>query len=255
MVWQVLAPIAASVVGGIFQGRSANRAANTQAQAATEAARIQQRAAERTNQQLSGWRAEDIGRFAPYAETGGRAQNALAFELGLGDRPQGYQGFQASPGYQFAMDQGTQAVQGSVAARNGLNSGAAMAELTRFGQGLANQEYGNYFNRLYGMAGTGLSAAGAQGDIGQRYGNAIAGNIINAGQSTAQGVASAADARAAGTIGMGNAFSGAINNGLGVWQYNQALNAFNNPAVGVNTPGGYSTGVNPNRIGMPRGGR
>jgi hypothetical protein len=236
MVLPLLAGVAASAIGGIFQARSANRAASTQARAATEAARIQQQASERTNQQLSGWREQDIARFSPYAETGGRAQNALAFEMGLGDRPQGYQGFQASPGYQFAMDQGTQAVQGSVAARNGLNSGAAMTELTRFGQGLANQEYGNYYNRLSGLAGTGLAAAGAQGDIGQRYGNAIAGNIINAGQSSAQGVANAANARAAGTVGMGNAFSTAIDNGLGAWQYQQALNAFNPSTTGSMAP-------------------
>ncbi len=219
-------PIIWAALGGVVSAIGARSAARSQSSAARQAAEIQAKAAEKTNRQLGQWRAEDMGRFNPYARSGGAAQNALAYEMGLGPMPTGYAGFQASPGYQFAMDQGREAVQGSVAARQGLNSGAVLAELTRFGQGLANQEYGNFYNRLAGLADTGLRAVAAQGDIGQRYGNAIAGNIINAGQSSAQGVANAGSANAAGTVGATNAFNNALTQGVGMWQQNRMLNAF-----------------------------
>lgn len=62
-------------------------------------------------------------------------------------------GFQQTPGYQFAMDQGIQARDRSAAARGMLTSGAQQKELTRFGQGIANQEYNNWLNRIGGVAG------------------------------------------------------------------------------------------------------
>lgn len=229
-------PLIAAGIGGVASIIGSRSAARTQANAAEAAAKAQAKATRETNARLGQWRAEDIARLDPYARSGTAGQNALAFELGLGPRPDGYAGFQASPGYQFAMDQGREAVEGSVAARSGLNSGAALAELTRFGQGLANQEYGNFFNRLAGLAGTGLSAVGGQADVGQRYGNAIANNMLGAGQSTAQGIANAGNARAAGTIGGVNAFNQAIGQGIGAWQQNRMMNAFANPAAN-GTPG------------------
>lgn len=56
--------------------------------------------------------------------------------------------FQAGPGYQFQMDQGLQAVNRSASAAGMLPSGNTLAAATQFGQGLANQEYGNWLGRL-----------------------------------------------------------------------------------------------------------
>lgn len=58
---------------------------------------------------------------------------------------------QQTPGYQFALNQGNEAINRSAAAKGQLNSGNVLAELAKFGQGMASQEYGNQVNRLSGL--------------------------------------------------------------------------------------------------------
>lgn len=71
-----------------------------------------------------------------------------------------YQGYQATPGYEWQRDQGEQALMRQAAALGGLDSGATRSALVDYGQGLANQEYGNYLARLAGMTGIGQDAVG-----------------------------------------------------------------------------------------------
>lgn len=52
------------------------------------------------------------------------------------------------PSYQFRLDQGNQAINRGAAAKGMLGSGNVLAELAKFGQGMASEEYGNQFNRL-----------------------------------------------------------------------------------------------------------
>ncbi len=55
---------------------------------------------------------------------------------------------QKSAGYQFAMDQGNQAIDRSAAARGMSNSGGVLTELAKYGSGLASQNYNNQVNQL-----------------------------------------------------------------------------------------------------------
>lgn len=55
---------------------------------------------------------------------------------------------QETPGYKFALEQGNQAINRSAAAKGALNSGGVLAELAKYGQGMASQEYGGQVNRL-----------------------------------------------------------------------------------------------------------
>jgi len=61
--------------------------------------------------------------------------------------------FQRTPSYQFQVDQGNQAINRSAAAKGMLGSGNVLAELAKYGQGMANQEYGNQVNMLSGLMG------------------------------------------------------------------------------------------------------
>lgn len=123
-----------------------------------------------------------------------------------------YQGFQATPGYKFAFDQGTSAVNAMAGARGGLNSGRTMQDLTKFGQGIANQEFNNYLSRVGGLVDTGMSAKQMSGNASQ---NAAAG-VSNA-------LSAIGNAKAAGSIGVGNAFNGTITNLIGLNQYQKSL--------------------------------
>lgn len=117
-------------------------------------------------------------------------------------------GFQEAPGYQFQLAQGLDAIQSTAAARGNLYSGATMQGAQEFGQGLANQEYNNYLNRLAGVGQSGQAAAGNQANAGANY-------AANAGNA----LASIGNARAAGAVGAANAWSGGLNNLAGSFGY------------------------------------
>jgi hypothetical protein len=54
---------------------------------------------------------------------------------------------QVDPGYGFRLSEGLKALERSAAARGGLLSGGTGKALTRYGQEMASQEFGNAFNR------------------------------------------------------------------------------------------------------------
>lgn len=51
----------------------------------------------------------------------------------------------ATPGYQFALDQGNQGLQRSAAAKGGLLSGGALKDISSYNVGMADQNYQNVF--------------------------------------------------------------------------------------------------------------
>ena len=56
--------------------------------------------------------------------------------------------------YKFSFDQGQQALERSAAAKGMTGSGNTLAELVKYGQGMASQQYNTEANRLAGLAGT-----------------------------------------------------------------------------------------------------
>jgi len=106
--------------------------------------------------------------------------------------------FQTSPGYQWSRDQGLQAVDAGAAAREMLRSGATLKAEQTFGTGLADQEFGNYYNRLMGLttlgetaAAGGAATAGTAAGLAQGAGNtqsSIYGNLSSGLGSTINGL-------------------------------------------------------------------
>jgi hypothetical protein len=81
--------------------------------------------------------------------------------------------FRDSTGYQFRMDEGVDAIQGSRAARGILNSGASSKELMKYGQGLASQEFSNFLGQLGNVRDTGLESAYKTGGAGSQAAGAV----------------------------------------------------------------------------------
>ena len=164
------------------------------------------------------------GYIAPYADVGGSALNELAYGMGLTTPTEGYtstntqQGglanygmdqyqkdigytpmvtdlasLQATPGYQFQLEQGLQGVNNTAAARGGLLSGANMKAINDYAQGQASTGYASAweraqnaytnafgrnqqkFSNLQSMANNGQTAAGTQGN----YANQLGANLSN----------------------------------------------------------------------------
>lgn len=122
--------------------------------------------------------------------------------------------FRESPDYQFALEQGQRATDQSLAARGLTNSGRAMKELTRFGQGLASQQLNNYANRLASLAGVGQTSTTATANLG-----------ANAAARIGGATQDAADARASGYLGVGNAVGQGVGQAVNWWQTNRMLDA------------------------------
>ena len=143
---------------------------------------------------------QQLNNLAPYRQAGLPAVQAQQDLLGLNGQDAAnaaMANYQTSPGYQWQMQQGLRATDAGAAASGMLRSGAALKAEQTFGQGLANSDFGTYYNRLAGLSTLGANAAAgsaqtagqqAQADIGAGtaqssiYGNTasgIAGDVNN----------------------------------------------------------------------------
>lgn len=105
--------------------------------------------------------------YNPYIQAGGRSLNTLENTYNqLLQNPgqtmnQIGSGFQASPGYQYNVEQATNAANQAAAAGGMLGTPEEQQQLAGTVSGLANQDYYNYLNNALGLYGQGLS--GMQG--------------------------------------------------------------------------------------------
>lgn len=145
--------------------------------------------------------------------------------------------FETSPGYEFRLEQGNDALLRNASARGRLGTGELSKDIIKFSQGTASDEFGNWFNREYtgyadyanrlaSLAGMGQTALGQTGATqaaglaaGQGQGLAalsagLGSNLANLSVQGAkyQGDAlnNAALARASGYVGGANAMAGGL---------------------------------------------
>lgn len=237
--------IAGQILGGLFGARATRSAASTQAAATREGIASQERMFER-----------QLEAQAPFREAGLEAQGMLLNELRNPSQYQASAGlspaelagqqfnFQADPGYAFRLSEGLKALERSAAARGGLMSGGTGKALTRYGQDLASQEYGNAFQRFQQerAARAGLGAMEYGQFAGERSARLLplmqtiatgAGTNANiANQMGSLGAAQAEAARgigaasAAGQIGAANALTGAVGSTTNLYLQNQLMDRY-----------------------------
>ncbi len=183
-----------------------NKAAKAQRQAADQASATEMRMFEQTREDQK-----------PYREAGYRSLAEL--EAGMkGDLGRSFTlaDYQADPGYAFRLNEGTQALERSAAARGGLLSGGTLKDLTAYSQGMASQEYNNaynrwtndqttQFNRLAAIAGIGQTATNNVNQIGTQVAGNVANNQLQAGNARASAYANTG-------ASIGNAVSGGLQN-------------------------------------------
>ncbi len=174
----------ATLLGSYLTSNAASNAANQQNQQAQNSLQLQQ---QMHNQTVAG--------LQPYNDAGRNALSTMQ-QLNGGN----YSSFTQSPDYQFALDQGTKAMDASAAAKGTLFSGGYGRQMQQFGQGLASQQYNQYYNHLQGIASQGESAAANVGYNNMGYANAATGINTNNGQ-----------AQAMGTLGQAGAWNNSLN--------------------------------------------
>lgn len=132
-----------------------------------------------------------------YINTGASANDAEAQLLGLtpitSQTQNGFNNYLNSTGYNFMLNQGTNAITGNAASRGIVNSGATAKALTQFGQNLATQNFNNYLGQVgtlaqRGQTGLGqVASAGAAGGAAASQALQASGNAQSTGLNNALG--------------------------------------------------------------------
>lgn len=108
-----------------------------------------------------------------------------------------------SPGYEWLLGETINALDQSAAARGRLLSGAHQEDVMSYASGLASQDYQNYLNNLFNVAGLGQVGTSESTQATEDYANALSSNILSAG-----------DVRASGYISQANALQNLLSQGL-----------------------------------------
>ena len=199
------------------------------ASTAKSAAQTQADAQQRANDLMYKMYQEQVGLQAPFRQAGLTAQNRMLDLLGLSNRtgaagygllnkPFGMEQFQADPGYAFRLGEGVKALERSRAAAGGLLSGGTGKALTRYGQDLGSQEYGNAFSRYQTERANQLNPLAALTAAGQGATNVLGTAAGRYGTQAGEGITDIARAQAAGNVGMSNALAGGVGQYLGYMQ-------------------------------------
>jgi len=133
----------------------------------------------------------------PYREAGLGSVQAQQDLLGLNGQPAAdaaMANYQKSPGYAWQFGEGLRAVDAGAAASGLTRSGAALKAEQTFGEGLANSDFGTYYNRLLGLSTLGANAAAggaqtAQGAASAALGGANAQSSIYGNAASSLGTA------------------------------------------------------------------
>lgn len=221
---------AATVAGAGAQAWGASQAASAQTSASQQAIAAQQQMFNTANSALKPFYTGGAADFnmlnaalptltTPFGATPGSGPTGTA------NPAQVQAQLAATPGYQFALNQGLQASQNGFAAQGLGSSGNAMKGAANYAEGLADttyqQQFTNYmaqnqqaFNLLMGPAGIGENAAGALSSAAGTAGQGIANSLTGMGNAQA-------GAYMAGTGAVANGLSSAGNSYL---QYNLLSN-------------------------------
>lgn len=194
-------------------------------------------------------------------QLGQGAQTALGSALGTNGQPADYSGFENMPGYKFAVQQGTQAIQRQAASLGNAYTPNTAAAIGQYVTGTAAQDYNTYIQQLMGAAGLGSTANAGIANPTYNTGANISTLQQNQGQAQASGVQGGANAvgglfspNGAGSslIGAASRFLGGGGGGSGGINYGPNLAQSGAPAPtdangGLN--GGYIDANGPNPFG------
>lgn len=243
------ATVAAGVGGAAISSSAAKSAAGAQAGAAANAAQTQEnlfnaQAAYSAPQRNLGYGADSLlaqlygipdpnaaGANSNYAANGAGGSFTGAGGGGgtsgapgtAGPGAPNYNAFYNSPGYQFSLSQGQNAISRAASANGSLYSSNTLGALGSYTAGAAGTQYNNYVQQLMGLAGLGGSAVAGTNAAAQNAGNNISSTQLSAGNANASGV-----------LGSASAWNGALQQAGN--QGGNLLNNYMNNSGGGGTP-------------------
>lgn len=190
----------------------------------------------------------------PFIQGGGNALQSYLQALGIGPGGGGFgtgplsapfnpSNLAQTPGYQFTLGQGEQAILDNATATGGVGGGNTRKALTGYATGLADQTFQQQLqdymaqqaqgsNQLQNLITGGANAAANLGSQSTQVGANIAGNIGNIGAYNA-----------AGTLGATNALSGGLNSIASTYLLSNFLGGGGGGALPMQTAAGVGFGI------------
>ena len=208
-----------SIGASIYGANQANKGAKAQIEAANYAAALEKESADKQLAlQREIWEKQQAD-YKPYLEQGTYGINTLGALM----RPNADTSaiLKNDPSYQFRLKQGQQQLDRSSAARGMGYSGAQIKAAQDYGQGMASTEFGNYYNRLAGLAQGGQQAAGSMAQAGGQYANNASNTFGNLSNAQTGILGQQANARASGYAANANAISGGLNSLTNLYALNK----------------------------------
>jgi len=256
MPWAYVA--GANIVSGLIGANAAESGANKQAQSEANALDFNRQVFNTTQQQGAPGRAAGVnalnqlgalgsGTYQMYDANGnptgtGVGSGFLTKEITPEDFAKGI-----DPGYQFRLQQGTEAANRAANVGGGMIGGNALKGLEDYVQGSASQEYGNYFNRNLGLRTNIYNTLAGIAGLGQNAYNTSAGTGTTAAGTIGNTMANIGAAQAGGTVGAANAISGGLQNAGNSYMLSQLLGQRTPTAnYGLTGGGGMTTNYAPN---------
>ena len=145
--------------------------------------------------------------LAPWTEAGADALQQITQLLAAGPGE-----YEESPGYQFQLQEGLNAIQNSAASKGKLLSGQTQKGLVGYAENVASQDYQSWLNNwykslnpYYSLATMGGSVGSGVGAMGTQTGANIGQNIVGAGEAIGGGQLGSASAWIQGLSGGSNA--------------------------------------------------
>ncbi|MFV1484523.1 MULTISPECIES: hypothetical protein [unclassified Phaeobacter] len=179
--------------------------------------------ADQYTEQVRDYGPRDVTRYRVGDQTFGDRAAADAYAKANPTGGTEYGGFEATPYQQYVLQTARDQIDGSAASMGMLKSGATIKAQQERGNALAGSFYSDFLNRLTGQAAQGQAAAANMANAGANYASG-AGNAL----------AGIGNAQAAGAVGMGNALANGINQGVGIWNYQNQTSGGNGGAQPAN---------------------
>lgn len=232
------------ITGAILASNASSSAADKQAGSANAATQLQW---QEFQQQQANYQQQQAD-IAPWRQAGQGALSQMQNPY-FQQQFSGADMMQNDPGYQFRLQQGTDALQASAAARGTLGSGNTLTGITNYAQNYASNEYQNAYNRFNNNQTQSFNRLASVAGLGQTANGQMSQNMNNMGQLGSQfagqvgnNMMGAANAQAAGQIGQANAWSGALSGAGNSWMNYSLMNRMMPQQP---SPGGGGTGSPP----------
>ena len=198
--------MAAAVVSAVSSSKArkaSRRAASAQERAAEAGIAEQRRQYDQNRRDFAPWQQAGVGALGQ--------QQALLGLSGEEAQQSAYDQFKQDPGQAFLQERGQRNLLANASAIGGLGGGNIRSALVEQGVGFGQQDFGNYYNRLAGLSGSGQQAVTQLGQLGQQSSNNVSNLLSQAGNARASGILGAQQAQAQGwqnLIGLGTSYFG-----------------------------------------------